>query len=176
MPETWIQSLGRKDPLEERTATHSNILPGESHGQSSLVGYSSWGHKESDTTEAAQHPHVHRALPPFYWLQGSLQNQVQAPQHTLACFPSFVSPSLLAAQQCWAPDSYLHTLGPELLSLASYPVQLLFIIHISAPEYLRWWKSQVISTSLLKTSHGFHFIQRQLQSLQKLTGPYLWNF
>ena len=27
------------------------FLPGESHGQRSLVGYSPWGGKESDTTE-----------------------------------------------------------------------------------------------------------------------------
>ena len=27
------------------------FLPGESHGQRSLMGYSPWGHKESDTTE-----------------------------------------------------------------------------------------------------------------------------
>ena len=27
-------------------------LPGESHGRRSLLGYSPWGHKESDTTEA----------------------------------------------------------------------------------------------------------------------------
>ena len=27
------------------------LLPGKSHGQRSLVGYSSWGHKESDMTE-----------------------------------------------------------------------------------------------------------------------------
>ena len=27
------------------------FLPGESHGQRSLVGYSPWGPKESDTTE-----------------------------------------------------------------------------------------------------------------------------
>ena len=27
------------------------LLPGKSHGQKSLVGYSPWGHKESDTTE-----------------------------------------------------------------------------------------------------------------------------
>ena len=27
------------------------LLPGKSHGQRSLVGYSSWGCKESDTTE-----------------------------------------------------------------------------------------------------------------------------
>ena len=26
-------------------------LPGEAHGQGSLVGYSPWGHKESDMTE-----------------------------------------------------------------------------------------------------------------------------
>ena len=28
--------------------------PGESHGQRSLAGYSSWGHKESDTTKVSQ--------------------------------------------------------------------------------------------------------------------------
>ena len=27
------------------------LSPGESHGQRSLVGYSPWGHKESDMTE-----------------------------------------------------------------------------------------------------------------------------
>ena len=32
-------------------ATHSSILPGESHGQRSLMGYSPRGHKESDMTE-----------------------------------------------------------------------------------------------------------------------------
>ena len=31
--------------------THSNILPRGSHGQRSLIGYSPWGRKESDTTE-----------------------------------------------------------------------------------------------------------------------------
>ena len=30
-------------------------LPGESHGQRSLAGYSPWSHKESDTTEATAH-------------------------------------------------------------------------------------------------------------------------
>ena len=33
-------------------ATHSSILPGEFHGQRNLVGYSPWGHKESDMSEA----------------------------------------------------------------------------------------------------------------------------
>ena len=31
------------------------FLPGESHGQRSLVDYSPWGHKESDTTGATKH-------------------------------------------------------------------------------------------------------------------------
>ena len=33
--------LGQKDPLEEGMATHAVFLPGESHGQRSLVGYGS---------------------------------------------------------------------------------------------------------------------------------------
>ena len=32
-------------------ATTPVFLPGESHGQRSLVGYRAWGRKESDTTE-----------------------------------------------------------------------------------------------------------------------------
>ena len=32
-------------------ATPPVFLPGESHGRKSLVGYSPWGRKESDTTE-----------------------------------------------------------------------------------------------------------------------------
>ena len=51
MQETQVQSLCWEDPLEKGMATHSSILPEEAHGQSNLVGYSSWGHKESDTTE-----------------------------------------------------------------------------------------------------------------------------
>ena len=34
------------------------FLPGESCGQRSLVGYSSWGRKESDTTEATELAHM----------------------------------------------------------------------------------------------------------------------
>ena len=47
--ETRVWFLGWEDPLEKGMATHSSILPGESHGQRSLVGYSPWGHKELDT-------------------------------------------------------------------------------------------------------------------------------
>ena len=48
--ETGVRSLGQEDPLEKGIATHSSILDGKSHEQRSLADYSSWGHKESDTT------------------------------------------------------------------------------------------------------------------------------
>ena len=35
------------------------FLPGVSQGQRSLAGYSPWGHKKSDTTEATEHTHTH---------------------------------------------------------------------------------------------------------------------
>ena len=50
----WIQSLSREDPLEEGTATHSNILVQKIQGQTSMAATV---HEvaESDTTEATQH-------------------------------------------------------------------------------------------------------------------------
>ena len=35
--------------LEKEVATHSSILPAESHGQRGLVGYSPWGHRVDAT-------------------------------------------------------------------------------------------------------------------------------
>ena len=47
-----VPSLGQEDPLEAPTLV---FLPGESHGQRSLAGYSPWGRKELDMTEATEH-------------------------------------------------------------------------------------------------------------------------
>ena len=38
--------LGQEDPLEEEWQPSPVFLPGESHGQKSLAGYSPWGRKE----------------------------------------------------------------------------------------------------------------------------------
>ena len=54
MQETWVQSLAREDLLEKEMATLCNTLRGKFHGQRSLVDYSPWGCKESDTTEHEQ--------------------------------------------------------------------------------------------------------------------------
>ena len=51
MRETWVQSLGWEDPLEEGLTTHLSILTWSPHGQRSLMSYHPWRHKESDMTE-----------------------------------------------------------------------------------------------------------------------------
>ena len=59
--EMQVLSLGREDPLEKEMATHSSILPRESHGQRSLAGHSPRGHKEiqlSDLTTIAIHSNI----------------------------------------------------------------------------------------------------------------------
>ena len=43
MQEMRVRSLGREDPLEEGMQPTPVFLPGESHGQRSLAGYSPWG-------------------------------------------------------------------------------------------------------------------------------------
>ena len=60
MQETWVQSQGREDPLEEGLATQSSIpawrVPWAEE---------SGGHKELDMTEATEHActQEHRPLP-----------------------------------------------------------------------------------------------------------------
>ena len=51
MQEIWVQSLGWEYPLEKEMATNPVPLPRKSHGRRSLVGYSPWGRKESDTNK-----------------------------------------------------------------------------------------------------------------------------
>ena len=48
LQEIQLPSLGRKDPLEEVMATHSSILAWRIPWAEEPVGYSLWGHKESD--------------------------------------------------------------------------------------------------------------------------------
>ena len=52
--EMWVQSLSPENPWSRKWKPTPVFLPGKSHGQRSLTGYSSWGHKESDTTEFKQ--------------------------------------------------------------------------------------------------------------------------
>ena len=53
MQETWVRSLGQKDPLEKEMATHSSILAWRISWAVAYQapGYSPWDRKELDTTE-----------------------------------------------------------------------------------------------------------------------------
>ena len=51
MQETLFQFLGEEDFLEKEMQPTLVFLPGEFHGQRSLVGYSPRGCEESDMTE-----------------------------------------------------------------------------------------------------------------------------
>ena len=52
----WENWLSSKKTTNNKTGENKwqstpVLLPGKSHGQRSLAGYSPWGHKELDTTE-----------------------------------------------------------------------------------------------------------------------------
>ena len=51
MRETQVQSPGWEDPLEKEMANHSSTLAWKIPWRESMVGYSPWSRKESDTTE-----------------------------------------------------------------------------------------------------------------------------
>ena len=54
MQETWVQSVCWEDSLKQEMVTTVVFLPGKSHGQKSLAGYSPWGCKELDTATEQQ--------------------------------------------------------------------------------------------------------------------------
>ena len=67
----WLKQI----PLRRAWQPTPVFLPGESHGQRSLVGYSPLGCKESDMTEATWHTwcskvdrQCRRALWKFWWI------------------------------------------------------------------------------------------------------------
>ena len=62
MRKTWVPSLGQEDPLEKEMATTPVLLPGESRGWRSLIGYSPWDRTESDTTEQPHSDVTHKTF------------------------------------------------------------------------------------------------------------------
>ena len=62
MQETWVWSLGQKDPLEEERATHSSILAGASHGQEET------GKLQSMGSQGAGHDWATNLSPSQFWI------------------------------------------------------------------------------------------------------------
>ena len=59
MQEMLVRSLGPEVPWRRAWQPTSVLLPGESHGQRRLAGYSSKGRKESHSTEVTLHTCMH---------------------------------------------------------------------------------------------------------------------
>ena len=73
--------MGWENPLEEEMATHSNILAWETLGQRSLAGYSAWGRKELDMTEA-----IENSYPVIHCFMSSASTlQLNTPLIVLSC-------------------------------------------------------------------------------------------
>ena len=66
----WVGKI----PWRRKRQSTPVLLPGKSHGQRSLVGYSPWGRKESDTTERLHFTLLHllHQLPALAWKATSL--------------------------------------------------------------------------------------------------------
>ena len=52
----WV----RKIPCRREWQPTPVFLPGKSHVQRNLVGYSPWCHKDLDTSEQLTHTHIHK--------------------------------------------------------------------------------------------------------------------
>ena len=68
MQETWVRSLGQKDPLKKEMSTHSSILAWEIRWTEEPGGLQSMGSEKSDMTDftythtdtdAHAHTHTH---------------------------------------------------------------------------------------------------------------------
>ena len=55
MQKTWVQSLGREDPLEKEMATHSSILAWRISQTEEPARLQSMGSQKSDRTELSTH-------------------------------------------------------------------------------------------------------------------------
>ena len=59
----WVGKI----PWRRKWQSTPVFSPGGSHGLKSLVGYSPWGHKESDTTEATEHARIPNIVGSRFW-------------------------------------------------------------------------------------------------------------
>ena len=58
MQETQVQFLGQEDPLGKEMQPTPVFLPGKSHRERSLVGYSPWGRKRIGHNAATTQQHA----------------------------------------------------------------------------------------------------------------------
>ena len=136
-------------------ATPPVLLPGKSHGQRSLVGYSPWGHEESDTTEQLhiQTSYIHLLSETPSWTQQTVHS------NTLMSSGLHDSFCMISHTPAWATSSTsLPTPSPRPLSLAQWPP---CCANVPSWPFFRtstWPFSLSCASSTLK-SMGFFFFE-----------------
>ena len=141
MWETWVQSWVGKIPWRRKWQFTPVLLPGKSHGQRSLVDYSPWDRKESDTTERLHFSsswslsHVWIFVIPwtaacqaplFFTLSWSLLKFISTElvmlyNHLILCCPLLLLPSIFPSIRDFSNESALHIRWPEYWSFSINP-------------------------------------------------------
>ena len=97
--ETLVRFLGLEDPLEESMATTPELLPGESHGQRSLVGYSPWSCKESDSTERLNNKVLLTLGPTITQLHSDTKGNKEEERDLQIVFCSYIQTTCLMSER-----------------------------------------------------------------------------
>ena len=134
------------------------FLPGESHGQKSMVGYSPQGHKESYMTEATWNAHTQ-----FYW---ALATRIVIPASNLNTF--LEKNQLLPAinNLLWIRVSCLSCCRAQIkMALMEYKVQIHLVQELprkkpgndhqmSVQSLKYWYSSGLVRKELSESWHG----------------------
>ena len=144
MPQTWVWSLGLEDPWRREWQPTPVFLPGEFHGQRSLVDYSPQGHKELNTTEqlmlsllrtsSVQFTSVAQSLFAMPWTAAgqislSITNSQSSPKsmsiesvmpfnHLILCHPLLLLPSIFPSIRAFSNESALSIRWPQYWSFS----------------------------------------------------------
>ena len=80
MQETWVWSLGWEDPLRRAWQTSPTFLPGESHEQRNLAGYSQWGCRVGHDW-VTKHKEQHKG----YWILAGMGQYKMTAKYVIVC-------------------------------------------------------------------------------------------
>ena len=134
------------------------FLPGKSHGQRSLAGYSPWGCKESDTTELTHAPCSHTDSPNLLFIVFHLflfcRCQIQltsvdclshSPEAVLLnapALPKLRIPLLLIWSQTFIYNLWAEAFRNELLQLLVFSFNFSHFIQSQKKKYLLFLKAE----------------------------------
>ena len=128
MREMWFDPWVGKIPWRRKWQPTPVLLPGKSNGRRILVGYSSWGHKESDITEQF---HFHFATSWTAARQASLSftisqsllklmstESVMPSNNLIFCCPLLLLPSIFPSIRVFYSESALCIRWPKYWSFS----------------------------------------------------------